>query len=118
MDIAVVGSGIAGLGAAWSLARAHHVTIFEADRRLGGHAHTVDIEDRGRKVAVDTGFIVYNERNYPNLMRLFEHLRVPTEPSDMSFSVSKGGGAFEYQARAVGLLAQPTNLARRGYREA
>ena len=116
MDIAVVGSGIAGLGAAWSLARAHHVTIFEADRRLGGHAHTVDIEDRGRKVAVDTGFIVYNERNYPNLMRLFEHLRVPTEPSDMSFSVSKGGGAFEYQARAVGLLAQPTNLARRGYR--
>lgn len=116
LDIAVVGSGIAGLGAAWSLAREHRVTIFEADHRLGGHAHTVDIDDRGRKVAVDTGFIVYNERNYPNLVRLFEHLGVPTEPSDMSFSVSKGGGAFEYQARALGLLAQPTNLARRGYR--
>ncbi|MEP6972515.1 MAG: FAD-dependent oxidoreductase [Actinomycetota bacterium] len=116
MDIAVVGSGIAGLGAAWSLAREHRVTIFEADHRLGGHAHTVDIEDRGRKVAVDTGFIVYNEPNYPNLVRLFEHLGVPTEPSDMSFSVSKGGGAFEYQARALGLLAQPTNLARSGYR--
>ena len=116
LDIAVVGSGIAGLGAAWSLAREHRVTIFEADHRLGGHAHTVDIDDRGTKVAVDTGFIVYNERNYPNLVRLFEHLGVPTEPSDMSFSVSKGGGTFEYQARALGLLAQPTNLARRGYR--
>ena len=116
LDIAVVGSGIAGLGAAWSLAREHRVTVFEADHRLGGHAHTVDVDDRGRTVAVDTGFIVYNERNYPNLVRLFEHLRVPTERSDMSFSVSKGGGAFEYQARAFGLLAQPTNLARRGYR--
>ena len=117
VDIAVVGSGIAGLGAAWSLApRATMSPSSRPMRRLGGHAHTVDIEDRGRDVAVDTGFIVYNERNYPNLVRLFEHLRVPTEPSDMSFSVSKGGGAFEYQARALGLLAQPTNLARRGYR--
>lgn len=116
LDIAVVGTGISGLGAAWSIAQGHNVTIFEADRRLGGHANTVDIDDRGRKVAVDTGFIVYNERNYPNLVRLFEHLGVPTEPSDMSFSVSKGGGAFEYQARALGLIAQPTNLARRGYR--
>lgn len=116
MDIAVVGSGIAGLGSAWSLNREHRVTLFEADRRLGGHADTVDVDDHGRKLGVDMGFIVYNERNYPNLVRLFEHLEVPTEPSDMSFSVSKGGGAFEYQARALGLLAQPTNLARRGYR--
>jgi hypothetical protein len=116
MDIAVIGSGIAGLGAAWALSRRHRVTVYEADDRLGGHAHTVDVEDRGRAVPVDTGFIVYNERNYPHLVRLFDHLGVPTEPSDMSFSVSRGDGAFEYQARAGGLLAQPTNLARNGYR--
>ncbi|MDQ1323244.1 MAG: uncharacterized protein QG587_579, partial [Chloroflexota bacterium] len=69
MKIAVIGSGISGLGAAWALSRHHEVTLFEADTRLGGHANTVRIEDRGRTVPVDTGFIVYNERNYPNLAR-------------------------------------------------
>ena len=116
MDIAVIGSGIAGLGAAWALSRSHRVTVYESDDRLGGHANTVDVEDAGRTVPVDTGFIVYNERNYPNLVQLFDHLGVTTEPSDMSFSVSRGGGAFEYQARALGLLAQPTNLADASYR--
>jgi predicted NAD/FAD-binding protein len=116
VNVAVVGSGISGLGAAWALSRAHRVTLYEADDRIGGHANTVEIADGGRTVPVDTGFIVYNERNYPNLVRLFDHLGVPTEPSDMSFSVSKGGGAFEYQARALGLLAQPSSLASRRYR--
>ena len=116
MDIAIVGSGIAGLGAAWALAQEHRVTMFEADDRLGGHAHTVEVGDAGRQVAVDTGFIVYNERNYPNLVRLFDHLGVPSEPSDMSFSVSMGAGAFEYQARALGLLADPSNVLSRDYR--
>lgn len=116
MNVAVIGSGIAGLGAAWSLSRHHRVTVYEAEDRLGGHAHTVDIEDAGRSVPVDTGFIVYNERNYPNLVRLFDHLGVATEPSDMSFSVSRAGGAFEYQARVLGLLAQPSNVARAAYR--
>lgn len=115
MRIAVIGSGISGLGAAWSLARDHDVTVYEAEGRLGGHANTVEIHDDDHEVAVDTGFIVYNERNYPNLVRLFEHLGVPTEPSDMSFSVSRDGGRFEYQARALGLLTQPRNLARPGY---
>jgi predicted NAD/FAD-binding protein len=115
VKVAVIGSGISGLGAAWALSRYHDVTIFEADARLGGHANTVSIEDRGRTVPVDTGFIVYNERNYPNLVRFFETLGVATEPSDMSFSVSLGAGAFEYRARALGLLAQPSNLLRPSY---
>ncbi|MGZ8581315.1 MAG: FAD-dependent oxidoreductase, partial [Actinomycetota bacterium] len=79
MRIAVIGSGISGLGAAWALSRHHEVTVFEADERLGGHANTVEIEDRGRAVPVDTGFIVYNERNYPNLVRLFATTGVATE---------------------------------------
>jgi predicted NAD/FAD-binding protein len=115
MKIAVVGSGISGLGAAWALARNHDVTVYEAENRLGGHANTIDVPDAGGSVAVDTGFIVYNEGNYPNLVRLFEHLGVRTEPSEMSFSVSRDGGAFEYKARAIGLLTQPSNAARPGY---
>jgi predicted NAD/FAD-binding protein len=114
--IAVVGSGISGLGAAWALSRHHDVTVYEADARLGGHANTVDVDDAGRAVPVDTGFIVYNERNYPSLVRLFGSLGVDTEPSDMSFSVSLDGGAFEYRARALGLLAQPSNVLRPSYR--
>ena len=116
MRIAVIGSGVAGLGAAWALSRVHEVALYEAEDRLGGHAHTVEIDDAGRRVPVDTGFIVFNPHNYPNLVRLFDAADVPTEPSDMSFSVSIGDGAFEYQARALGLLAQPSNLLRAGYR--
>ncbi|HSL11962.1 MAG TPA: FAD-dependent oxidoreductase [Actinomycetota bacterium] len=114
--VAVIGAGIGGLGAAWALARNHDVVVYDAERRLGGHANTVEIADGGRRIAVDTGFIVYNERNYPNLVRLFADLGVPTEPSDMSFSVSRRRGRFEYQARALGLLTQPSNLTRPAYR--
>jgi predicted NAD/FAD-binding protein len=112
MRVGVVGSGIAGMGAAWALARRHAVVLFEAAGRAGGHAHTVTVDDR----AVDTGFIVFNERTYPNLVQLFDRLGVATEPSDMSFSVSLDDGAFEYQARGLGLLAQPRNLADHAYR--
>jgi uncharacterized protein len=115
MKIAIVGAGIAGLGAAWSLSHRHAVTVYEAAPTLGGHANTTEVQDRGRLVPVDTGFIVYNEANYPNLTRLFASLDVPTEPSDMSFAVSLGDGAFEYQARALGLAAQPRNLLRPSY---
>jgi hypothetical protein len=110
--IAVIGSGIAGMGAAWALDREHEVVVYEADARLGGHAHTVDLDDDGRSVPVDTGFIVYNELNYPNLVRLFDAIGVPTEWSDMSFAVSVGGGRFEFQSRTTGLLAQPSNVLR------
>ena len=87
-----MGTGIAGLSAAWALGREHRVTVYEADNRLGGHAHTVDVSDGNHRVPVDTGFIVYNERNYPNLVRLFAHMGVASEPTDMSFSVSKAQG--------------------------
>ncbi len=113
--IAIVGSGISGLGAAWALHRDHDIVVFEADRRAGGHSHTVDVETRGGTVQVDTGFIVYNEVTYPNLTRLFSALDVPTEPSDMSFSFSLDR-RFEYGASLPGILARPGNLLRPRFR--
>ncbi len=112
MKIAVVGGGISGLGTAWLLARQHEVSLFESADYLGGHSNTVDILVGGRIVPVDTGFIVYNEHNYPNLTRLFGTLGVPTAASDMSFSVSLDAGGFEYFGSAPGLFAQPANLVR------
>lgn len=114
-NIAIVGTGISGLGAAWALHEDHDLTIFEADSRIGGHSNTVDVDIDGTNVAVDTGFIVYNEVTYPNLTRLFDHLGVPTEPSDMSFSCMIDG-ELEYGASLRGILAHPTNLLRRDFR--
>ena len=82
--IAVVGSGVSGLSASWLLSQRHQVTLYEADDRIGGHSHTVDAPSADGPVAVDTGFIVYNEVNYPNLTALFAHLGVPTQPTKMS----------------------------------
>lgn len=115
MRIAVVGSGIAGLGAAWTLSQRHEVTVFEADRRPGGHANTVEVATAQGRVAVDTGFIVYNLRTYPHLIRFFEALGVATEPSNMSFGVSLGDGRLEYAGTAAGLFAQRSNLLRPGH---
>ncbi len=110
--IAVVGGGISGLGAAHLLARDHSVTLYEAERRLGGHARTVMAGRRGDQ-PVDTGFIVFNRPNYPNLCRLFEELGVPIAPSDMSFGASFHDGRVEFGLRNVGaVVAQPSNLAR------
>ena len=106
----MVGGGIAGLGTAWLLARAHDVVLFEAARRVGGHARTIVARTGGRELPVDTGFIVFNRVNYPNLARLFDHLDVPLRPSDMSFAVSVDGGAVEYGCRSLrAALAQPAN---------
>ena len=111
LDIGVVGSGISGLAAAWLLAQRHRVTLYEADARLGGHSHTVDVAVRGTPVAADTGFIVYNEPAYPNLTALFAHLGVATKASEMSFAVSLDGGALEYAGSDLrGLFAQRGNL--------
>lgn len=111
LNVAVVGSGISGLSAAWLLSQRHDVTIFEAADRLGGHSNTVEFESTAGSVAVDTGFIVYNEVTYPNLTALFRLLEVPTAKSNMSFAVSLNDGAFEYAGgKGLGLLAQPTNV--------
>jgi len=108
--IAIIGGGISGMAAAHMLCRDHKVVVFEAEPRLGGHARTVLAGKRGDQ-PVDTGFIVFNHVNYPNLVRLFEELGVPTAKSDMSFGASIGGGAFEYGFRDwAGLVAQKSNI--------
>ena len=112
MKIAVIGAGVAGLGAAWSLARQHDVVVYEREARFGGHACTIDVPTQERAQPVDVGFIVFNERNYPNLLALFEALGVATEPSDMSFAVSLDGGRFEYGSSYTSYLAQRRNLLR------
>ena len=117
--IAVVGSGAAGLAAAWLLSQRHRVTLLEKDDRLGGHAHTATVPGGSAgaaAMAVDTGFIVYNEPSYPNLTRWFEALQVDTEASDMSFAVSRDDGNFEYAGGPpLGLLAQPGLLLKPRY---
>jgi predicted NAD/FAD-binding protein len=111
-NVAVIGSGIAGLSAAWLLSQTHDVTIFEADGRLGGHANTAEAPGFQGPVPVDTGFIVYNEANYPNLTALFAYLGAPTINADMSLSVSLDDGAFEYSSFGFsGVFAQKRNLA-------
>lgn len=110
--VAVVGSGVSGLSCAWLLAKDHDVTLYEADDRLGGHSNTVDAPSPGGPVAVDTGFIVFNEANYPNLTALLAHLEVPTKPALMSFAVSIDEGALEYCTQGLAaLFAQKRNWA-------
>lgn len=113
MRIAIVGTGISGLSTAWLLAQRHDVVVYESAPRLGGHTNTVTMPSRGGEIPVDTGFIVYNERNYPNLTQLFAHLGVQSHSSDMSFGVSIDGGRIEYMGRtARSLFAQKRNLMR------
>ncbi len=87
MKIAVVGAGISGLTAAYLLAPHHEVTVFEAEKRIGGHTHTVDVQKATGTWAVDTGFIVFNQKTYPNFVRLLEELKVDWQNSNMSFGV-------------------------------
>ncbi|MCB1430150.1 MAG: FAD-dependent oxidoreductase, partial [Nitratireductor sp.] len=116
MKIAVIGSGISGNSAAWALSRKHAVTIFEQDDRAGGHSATVDVDYDGVTIPVDTGFIVYNEGNYPLLTRLFDQLGVQTELTEMSFSVSLNAGRFEWCGRTLKtVFAQKRNLFSPGF---
>jgi predicted NAD/FAD-binding protein len=111
--VAVVGSGVAGLTAAYVLQRGYDVLLFEADDRLGGHAHTHDVADpRAGAVAVDSGFIVHNAHTYPNLLRLFGELGVTTQESDMSMSVCCLGCGLEYAGAKgpQGVFARPKNV--------
>src|SRR5437764_15113793 len=105
MRIAVVGSGVAGLGAAYLLSRAHDVELFEREPRLGGHVHTVEHAGLG----LDTGFIVHNTQNYPHLNRLFDELGVRVQDSEMSFSVACGDCGLEWSGRRP--FAQARNVA-------
>lgn len=97
-NIAVIGSGIAGMSAAWLLSQKHNVTVYEKNDRLGGHSNTVTVNTSLGATPVDTGFIVFNEATYPNLIALFDHLGVATYQSDMSFGVSLRGGQTEYSS--------------------
>jgi uncharacterized protein len=122
MRIAVVGTGIAGNAAAWTLSKHYPVTVYDRDIRTGGHSHTVTIDYDGASIPVDIGFIVYNELNYPDLTQLFAHLGVETLETSMSFAVTSDGGRFEWKGGgygfreiAAGLFAQPRNLASPSY---
>lgn len=115
--MAVIGAGIAGLTAAHLLAQTHEVTLFEADDRLGGHAHTHEVSDSSGLIAVDSGFIVHNRRNYPNLIRLFDELAVPTQETEMSMSVTCRSCGLSYSGgRGLsGIAADPSRLFDRRY---
>jgi predicted NAD/FAD-binding protein len=116
LKVAIVGTGISGLSAAWLLSHRHDITVFEKADRTGGHSNTVLVSVAGRSIPVDTGFIVFNRRTYPNLAALFEVLRVPTQFSEMSFSVSLDEGALEYSGSGLrGVFGQPVNLFRRRF---
>lgn len=112
MKIAIIGSGVAGNVAAYRLSREHDITVFEAQRHVGGHTHTHAIEHEGRRVAVDTGFIVCNDRTYPRFLELMAELGVELQDSDMSFSVQTADG-LEYNGTTINsLFAQRRNLLR------
>jgi uncharacterized protein len=99
LKIAVIGSGISGLSAAWLLSQRHDVHLFEADSRFGGHSNTIDVNEDERKVAIDTGFIVFNAATYPNLVALLDYLDIATTETEMGFSVSMSAGAYEYKGK-------------------
>lgn len=110
MRIAIVGTGVSGLVAAHKLHPRHEIAVYESAARLGGHTNTVRVEAEDGTHHVDTGFIVFNDRNYPSFEALLEELGVASQPSHMSFSVSDGRGGFEYSGTPRGLFARPSHL--------
>ena len=111
MKIAVIGSGISGLSAAYNLSKKYNVDLFEKNDHFGGHSYTYDIKENNRKVPVDLGFIVFNELTYPNLINFFKKLKVPYQKSDMSFSVSVKDSTIEYGGKGFNaLFARKNNL--------
>ncbi len=116
MRIAVVGSGISGLTAALLLKREHEVTLFEASPKLGGHTNTIAVEEATQTLAIDTGFIVFNDRTYPLFERLLQTLNVPWQNSDMSFSMRCERTGLEYSGSSLNtMFAQRSNLLSRSF---
>ncbi len=116
MNIAIIGSGISGLTSAYLLNRNHEITLFEADDRVGGHTHSVDVSVEGRRYVVDTGFIVFNDWTYPNFIRLLEQIGVSFKPTQMSFSVMDPDSGLEYNGNNLNsLFAQRRNLLSPGF---
>lgn len=114
MKIAIIGTGIAGNVAAWKLRDRHDITVFESASRIGGHSNTVDVYESGRKLAIDTGFIVFNDRTYPNFIRLLDAIGQESLDSEMSFSVQSDG--LEYNGSSLNsLFAQRRNLLKPGF---
>ncbi|MGB5585536.1 MAG: FAD-dependent oxidoreductase [Gammaproteobacteria bacterium] len=114
--IAVVGSGIAGIAAAWLLGKWHSVWMFERNRYFGGHTHTVTVTEQGQTLPIDTGFIVYNEPNYPHLTGLFNHLGIATRETEMTFAASVGNPVIEFAGSDLNtLFAQRRNLVNGGF---
>jgi predicted NAD/FAD-binding protein len=114
--IAVIGSGISGLSAAWLLRNSADIILYEADKRYGGHTHTYDVQELSTHVPIDTGFMVFNHENYPNLVKLFQHLDIGSYPTEMSFSVSLDDGDYEYAGSGINsLFGQRSNLLRPGH---
>ena len=113
MKIAIIGSGISGLAAAYVLNKNHDIRIFEANNYIGGHTHTHDINIRGKEFKVDTGFIVYNERTYPNFIKLLDILGVERQLSTMGFSVKSISKDYEYAGESLNsLFAKRSNILR------
>ena len=111
MKIAIIGSGISGLTSAWYLYQDHEVTVYEANSYVGGHTATVDVTVDSGDYAIDTGFIVFNDRTYPNFENLLEQLEITGKPSEMSFSVHNERTGLEYNGHTISsLFAQKRNL--------
>ena len=116
MKVAIIGSGISGLTCAYLLNRQHEVTVFESSDWIGGHTHTVDVEVKGERFAIDTGFIVFNDWTYPNFIRLLDQLGVTSQPTEMSFSVQDPQTGTEYNGKNLNsLFAQRRNLLSPGF---
>jgi len=113
MKIAVIGTGIAGNVAAYKLRQQHDITVYESAPYVGGHTNTVDVYENGRQLAVDTGFIVFNDRTYPHFIQLLAEIGQQSQPSEMSFSVRSEDGALEYNGKSLdALFAQRSNIFR------
>ncbi len=113
-NVAIIGSGIAGMGTAWFLHPHHEITLFDRNAHTGGHSNTVEVTEDGRQLPLDTGFMVFNKVTYPRLTRLFELLDVPVKRTNMSFSAQHLPAGLEYTGSLAGLFAQKRNLVRPG----